>query len=141
MYERILVPVDGSEQSKAAARTGSELAEASDAAVSLLCVIETGPLGSIRLPGESGAAEETFREHAADLLEQITADVGEDIDVTTEIRDGVPVREILEYAGAIDADLIVMGSRGREGIDRMMLGSVTEGVTRHGDIDVLVANS
>lgn len=59
----------------------------------------------------------------------------------TDVIEGIPVREILEYADDIDADAIVMGTRGRGGISRMMLGSVTDGVTRHTARDVLVVGN
>jgi nucleotide-binding universal stress UspA family protein len=58
--------------------------------------------------------------------------------VTTATPTGSAKTAIVEYADSIDADLIVMGSRGRGGVERLMLGSVTEHVVRVSDIDVLV---
>ncbi|RQG95508.1 universal stress protein [Natrarchaeobius chitinivorans] len=139
MYERILVPTDGSSHADAAADTALELASALDATVAALSVAETGPLGAVSLPGDTGSAEAVLGERADEFVTQIADQARErDVSITTEVRQGVPVREVLEYAEEIDADLIVMGTRGRGGISRMMLGSVTEGVTRHSDCDVLV---
>ncbi|WP_049928257.1 universal stress protein [Halopiger goleimassiliensis] len=139
MYDRLLVPTDGSNHADAAATKAFALATAIDATVHVLCVVETGPLGSIDLPGDTESAESVFADRARGFVDRI-ADRGRDRDVAveTEIREGVPVREILDYADEIDADAIVMGSRGRGGISRMMLGSVTDAVTRHSDRDVIV---
>ncbi|AEH39373.1 universal stress protein [Halopiger xanaduensis] len=139
MYDRILVPTDGSTHADAAADTALELATALDATVAVVCIVETGLLGSVSLPGDGGSAEDVLGEQAAEFVEEIADRArARDVSVTSDIRQGVPVREILEYAGEVDADVIVMGSRGRGGVSRMLLGSVTEGVTRHSDRDVLV---
>ncbi|TYL38027.1 universal stress protein [Natronococcus pandeyae] len=139
MYERILVPTDGSEYAEDAAETAFDLAETVGATMYVVCIVEQGPLGSVRLPGDSGSAEDVFRDRADEYVTRI-AERGRDrgLEITTEVRQGVPVREILEYTDEIEADVIVMGTRGRGGLSRMMLGSVTDGVTRYGGTDVLV---
>lgn len=139
MFDRILIPVDGSDAAESAAERGFALADAHGAQVTVLSVVEPGPFGSVRLPGESSSAEEAFRDQAAEFVERVLGRAaGYEIEVDGEIRTGVPVSEIVEYAREIGADLVVMGSRGRRGIDRVMLGSVAEGVARHGDVDVLL---
>lgn len=139
MYDRILIPTDGSAHADAAAETALELATALEARVDVLCIVETGPFGSVSLPGDSGSADDVLGERAAEFVDEIADRArGRDVPVTTEVRRGVPVRAIVEYADEVGADVIVMGSRGRGGLDRMLLGSVTEGVTRHSDRDVLV---
>lgn len=138
MYERILVPTDGSEYAEMAAETAFELARALEANVDAICVAEVGPIGSVRLPRDEASAEEVLSGRAETFVTRL-AEQGDDygLSVTTEVRQGVPVHEIIEYADEIDADLIVMGTRGRGGVNRMLLGSVTDGVTRYGDVDVL----
>lgn len=139
MYDRVLVPTDGSDYAETAARRAFDLAETTGATVYAISVAETGPLGSVRLPGDDASAAEVLTDRAATFVERLEergADRG--IDVDGEVRTGVPVREILEYADEVDADVVVMGTRGRGGVGRLMLGSVTDGVTRHGDLDVLV---
>ncbi|WP_293029413.1 universal stress protein [Natronococcus sp.] len=139
MYDRILVPTDGSEYAEAAAERAFDLAETTDAAVFVVCVVEEGPLGSVRLPGDGASAAEAFAERAETFVGRLEERARErGLEVDTEIREGVPVRELLTYADEVDAEVAVMGSRGRGGVSRMMLGSVTDGVTREGDIDVLV---
>ena len=140
MYDRILVPTDGSPYAEAAAETALSLAATTGATVHALCVVETGPLGSVDLPGDTASADEVLGERGRTYVDRIAARGDErDVAVDTEVRQGIPVQEILAYADEVDADVIVMGSRGRGGIGRMLLGSVTEGVTRHSDRDVLVA--
>lgn len=142
MYQRILVPTDGSEYAEAAADRGFALAETLDAELHLLAVVDAGPLSSIRLPGDAANAEEVLREQAeaaVDRLEERAAERG--ITPTVTIQSGTPVEEILEYAEPADIDVAVMGTRGRGGVDRMVLGSVTDGVTRYGDMDVLVVDT
>ncbi|MFU8868043.1 universal stress protein [Natronococcus sp.] len=139
MYDRILVPTDGSEYAEAAAERAFDLAETTDAAVFVVCVVEEGPLGSVRLPGDGASAAEAFAERAETFVGRLEKRARErGLEVETEIREGVPVRELLAYADEVGAAVAVMGSRGRGGVSRMMLGSVTDGVTREGDIDVLV---
>ncbi|EMA37344.1 universal stress protein [Halobiforma nitratireducens] len=139
MYDRILVPTDGSDHAERAATRAFELAETTGAAIDAISVAETGPLGSVRLPGDEASASEVLTDRArtfVDRLEERATDRG--LVLETEVRTGVPVREILEYADEIGADAVVMGTRGRGGVGRLMLGSVADGVMRHGDQDVLV---
>ncbi|OVE83283.1 universal stress protein [Natronolimnobius baerhuensis] len=139
MYDRILVPTDGSSHAEQATDRALELAASVDASVYGICVVETGPFGSVTLPGENESAASVLGERAREYVDRIDArGEAKDVPVTTDVIEGIPVREILEYADEIDADVIVMGTRGRGGISRMMLGSVTDGVTRHTARDVLV---
>lgn len=80
-------------------------------------------IDSLRERGESAVAE----------IEEVARANG--IEATTRIAEGDPHREILECAGE-HADLIVMGTRGRSGIDRYLLGSTTEKVVRTADVPV-----
>ncbi|SDQ56568.1 universal stress protein [Natronobacterium texcoconense] len=139
MYDRILVPADGSDYAEDAAERAFDLAETTDSTVHVVSVAETGPLGSVRLPGDEASATDALTERATEFVDELERRADErGLEVTTEVRAGVPVREILEYADEVDADAIVMGTRGRGGVNRLMLGSVTDAVMRHSGIDVLV---
>lgn len=139
MYDQILVPTDGSEYATEAAERAFDLATAVDAPVALICVAELGPFGSVRLPGDETSAADALTEQAETFVTELEDRAAKrDVETTTAVRTGTPVHEILEFADEIDADVIVMGTRGRGGISRMMLGSVTDGVTRHSSTDVLV---
>ena len=141
MYDRVLVPTDGSEDAERAADRGLDLAAALEADVAALSVVESGPLGDRRLPGEPASAEQVLADQAEEFVSRIerrARDRG--LPVTTAVRSGVPEKEIREYAAEIGADVVVMGPRGRGGLDRLVLGSVTDDVARHGDVDVLVVD-
>ncbi|WP_121741423.1 universal stress protein [Natronorubrum halophilum] len=142
MFETILLPTDGSDHAAAAAETGLELAAVHGGAVHVVCVADTGPLSDLRLPGDAASAEDAMRERAREFVDAIVeraAAAG--VEATGTVLEGPPEHELLEYADAVDADLVVMATRGRGGVHRMALGSVTDHVVRFGDVPVLVANS
>lgn len=64
-----------------------------------------------------------------------------DIPVETDVRRGNPHREILDYADEHAVDLVVMGTHGRTGLDRYLLGSVTEKVVRLSNVPVLTVRA
>ncbi|MXV63901.1 universal stress protein [Natronorubrum sp. JWXQ-INN-674] len=142
MFDTILLPTDGSEYAEAAADTGLELAQTHDATVHVVSVADTGPLGDLRLPGDAASAKDAMRSQAREFVDVIVERAeAADLDVTGTVLQGPPESELLEYARNNDVDLIVMGTRGRGGVHRMAMGSVTDHVIRFGDIPVFVGNS
>ncbi|AFO57657.1 UspA domain-containing protein [Natrinema sp. J7-2] len=142
MFDTILLPTDGSDHAAAAAETGIELATAHDATVHVVCVADTGPLGDLRLPGDAASAEDAIRGQAQEYVDEIVdraAAAG--LEVTGTVLEGAAAETLLEHARDIDADLIVIGSRGRGGVHRLAMGSVTDHIIRFGDVPVFVANS
>jgi nucleotide-binding universal stress UspA family protein len=138
LYERILVPTDGSEATERAVREAVDLAAAHDATIHALYVLNTASFASI--PTESsvdGVSEMLEREGdvALDAVEAIAQEHG--VPVERVQLDGSPAREIIRYADRSDVDLIVMGTHGRGGIDRLLLGSVAERVVRSSTVPVL----
>lgn len=138
MFETIVAPIDGSDYAARAADRAFEIATHHGSSVHVVCVVDTGPLGGYRLPGESESARGVLEERARTLVTETEARAPEAVDVTTATPNGAAKTEIVEYADSIGADLIVMGSRGLDGVGRLVLGSVTEHVTRTSEIDVLV---
>lgn len=142
MFDTILLPTDGSDYAEAAAETGIALAKTHDATVHVVCVADTGPLGDIRLPGDAASPREAIRSQAQEFVDSIVAEAEvAGLEVTGTVLDGPPEEALLEYARETGVDLVVMGTRGRGGVHRMAVGSVTDHVIRFGDIPVLVANS
>ncbi|GAB3019588.1 universal stress protein [Natronobiforma cellulositropha] len=142
MFETILVPTDGSEHAAAAVDRALSLAAEHDATVHAVCVAETGPLGYLRLPGETESAEEAINAQARRVVGAVAdRPAAGGLTVETAVLTGPPGTAILEYAGEVDADLIVMGSRGRGGVHRLAVGSVTDHVIRFGDLDVFVTTA
>lgn len=138
MFNEIVIPVDGSEHAEKAAARGFEIASQQNANVHLICVADTGPLSGYQLPGERESAEDAITRQAASIISAVEEKAPSDVTVTTATPIGSAKSQIIKYADEVGADLIVMGSRGRDGVERLMLGSVTEHIVRVSDIDVLV---
>ncbi|MFB6312157.1 MAG: universal stress protein, partial [Salinirussus sp.] len=85
-----------------------------------------GPLEALETAGEHAIEEVISQAKAADV-ETIEGSVAR----------GIPAQAILDYIDQYDIDLVVMGTHGRSGLDRMLLGSVTEKVLRQAAIPVL----
>jgi nucleotide-binding universal stress UspA family protein len=136
MYDRILVPTDGSGPADRAFEQALDLAETYDAEVHLLYVVDVSALaGEFDAVTVIDQLEEAGREVTGRLRERAES-VGVER-VETEVVEGVPHRTILDYADENDVDLVVMGTHGRTGIGRYLLGSVTEKVVRLADAPVL----
>ncbi|NEU55502.1 universal stress protein [Halorussus sp. MSC15.2] len=140
MYDRILVPTDGSEQSPVATHA-LNVAELCDATVHALYVVDEKALDY--QPSEAGreetrAARESEGEAALASIEAAAEDRG--VEVVTAIEEGTPAQTIVEYADEQDAEMVVMGTHGRSGVDRYVLGSVTEQVVRTSEVPVLTVN-
>jgi nucleotide-binding universal stress UspA family protein len=136
MYDRILVPTDGSRQADHAFEQALDLAETYDAEVHLLYVVDVSALaGEFDAVTVIDQLEEAGRE-ITDRLRERAAEAGVER-VETSVVEGVPHRTILDYADENDVDLVVMGTHGRTGLDRYLLGSVTEKVVRLSDAPVL----
>ena len=160
MYETILFPTDGSDGAEAALEHAVDHARQYDAALHVLFVADTesvhsGMVGEdhdevaqSEMVGEeheqeqpSGLVNEDHEDAVAAHGDQVVSDtvaaIGADIAVETAVLSGNPYKRILDYSDDHGADLIVMGTHGRTGVDRYLLGSVTEKVVRTADVPVL----
>jgi len=140
MYDRILVPTDGTEQ-RPVTTHALNVAELAGAEVHALYVVDEKALNY--QPSEEGRSEtrEARREEGEAATARIAEEGGErGVDVVTAIEEGNPKTVIGEYADENDADMIVMGTHGRSGVDRYVLGSVTEEVVRASEVPVLTVN-
>lgn len=138
MYDNILVPTDGSEGVQPAIDHAVELAEMADATVHGLYVVDTADATAVP-EAKWMTIEETLTEagqRAVDEIEEQASEQG--VETTGTVVSGKPHEEIDEYIDANDIDLVVMGTRGRSGIDRVLLGSVTDKVVRQADVPVLI---
>lgn len=141
MYDTILIPTDGSEFAERAAERGFRLASEHGAAVHVVCAADTGPFSDVRLPGDDASAEDAINQRAAEYVEStVELAAPYDLEVTTAVLEGPAKSEIVDYAAESGADLIAMGTHGRGGVERLMVGSVTEHVVRTSDVDVLVVH-
>jgi len=135
MYDTILVPTDGSADVDAVADHALNLAALTGAEVHAIYVIEGTKARGAHPDDETN---EEARERGEAAVAEIEALGSEhDVAVETAVLEGRAAEAILEYADRVDVDLIVMGTRGRSGLDRFLLGSVAERVIRMSDVPVM----
>ena len=136
MYSEILVPTDGSPASDAAIEHAIDLAEQYGARLHALYVVDGAAYSSLEAGAEVVVeALETEGEEATGRVADAAADAG--VECVTSVTSGTAYRSIHNYVGNHDIDVVVMGTHGRKGIDRYLLGSVTERVVRTSDVPVL----
>jgi len=133
VYDDILFPTDGSDGADAALAHAMELADTYDATIHVLSVVDSSYLGSAAAEATTFERLRDAAEQAAEATVERVTDRG--IDATGEVLEGEPYAAILDYAEGVD--VVVMGTHGRRGIDRYLLGSVTEKVVRMADVPVL----
>ncbi|MFB6136692.1 MAG: universal stress protein [Halobacteriaceae archaeon] len=143
MPRHVLVPVDGSPLAFRALEYVFE--EFPDAAVVAVHVVNVERAVYALAPGAGGPtlSPDSWLEFAREEGEAVLEGAREraraaDVDLSTDLVYGDPRRAIVEYAEERDVDLVAMGSHGREGLSRVLLGSVAEGVMRHAPCPVLV---
>jgi len=140
-YRKIMVATDGSESVRRAVETAVEIAKISGAKLYAVYVIASEGF-SIIYPKNVGwerAILEYFRaegKEATDYVENLGKVA--DVEVEPVILEGTPANELVDFAERSDIDLIVMGTLGRTGIQKFLLGSVAENVVRHSKRPVLV---
>lgn len=136
MYRHILVAFDGSEHGKRAAIRAAEIASATGAHVT---VITAYPSLSTIFFFDSEISKDEMKnywiEKAAEINE-IFKEKG--VAFNTIVEEGEPREVILDKAGELEVDLIVIGSRGLNRYQRLMLGAVSQAITLHAKCDVLV---
>ena len=135
MYDRILLPTDGSDAADRALNLAVSVADAHDAELHLLYVADTNQPSLSRIQGQIVDALEGEGQQIVDEAENRVR--GSGVDVTTDVIQGGPSRTILEYVDDRGVDLVVIGTRGEHDVERLLLGSVTERVVRSAPVPVL----
>lgn len=138
-FKNILCPTDFSDSARYALQVAEEMAGQFHARLHLLHVI-------FDVNVYSGAASAMtwypsmyvdLERIAQDELKMLRASISKTKDVSEKIARGTESEQILQYARSHSCDLIVMGTHGRTGIERLILGSTTEQVVRHASCPVL----
>ncbi|RKD97912.1 universal stress protein [Halopiger aswanensis] len=137
MYDCILVPTDGSPEVERALEYAFDLARAHDATIRAVYVVNAAGYGGLPMETAWEGISDALREEGRSAVERVEELAPEDIDVETKVLEGSPSRVIVQEASPGECDLVVMGTHGRGGIDRLLLGSVTERVVRRCDVPVL----
>ncbi|MFC7042620.1 universal stress protein [Halonotius sp. GCM10025705] len=132
------MPTDGSDTAAAALDVGIDLAVADSSTLQLLSVIDTSLFGSeLQADQYADSLSETATEIVTAARDRATAAGVNDV-VTAVEEDESVVAGIQSYAADADSDCIVVGTHGRTGLDRYLLGSVTEKLIRTASVPVLV---
>ena len=150
MFKQILVPVDGSPASNRALQAALALAREQNATLNVLHVVSLTAVtpvmdGGMYVPQYLDAMMEALREGGQDLLAKARAAATKD-GVTTQtklIESGIGdvAQAILAHAKKLRADLIVMGTHGRRGLSRILMGSDAESVLREAAVPVLLVRA
>lgn len=137
-YERVVIPTDGSSPSAAAVEHGVAVAAAFEATVHAVNVVDLGVVAG----GSDVAAPAGLLENLVERGEAATERVaerarGSGVDAVTEVREGFPASDLLDYVDEEGIDFVAMGTHGRSGFDRVLLGSTTQGLIRQSPVPVM----
>ncbi len=140
MIKRVLVPIDFSDYSKNALRYSIDFVKKFGAKIYMIYVVEPAiypadfSMGQVAIPAMNVDMQDRAKEEL-DLLAKKEIDA--DIEVETIIKNGNPFIEIVETAGEIDADLIIIATHGHTGVEHLLFGSTAEKVVRKAPCPVL----
>lgn len=141
MFDRVLVPTDGSETAQSAVQSAIDLARIHDAVLHTVYVVDVGH------PDFAPGKAEMWEPVVDAVRNQGNQHTGEVVEAATEagleahqavVDHGSPVEGVLGYADDHGIDLIVLGTHGRSGPKRWLLGSVAERIVRGSNVPVLV---
>ena len=151
MYERILVPLDGSKIGEAALPYVEELVPklSPEVKVEIILLQVVSSMTHYVVAGEAATSiyytekeMEQIQQEARDYLNKVGEDIrSERVSVEIRVEVGAAAEEIIKAADEIGADLIAMSTHGRSGISRWAFGSVTDHVLRGGHKPVLVVRA
>jgi nucleotide-binding universal stress UspA family protein len=148
VFGRILVPIEESQQCERALALALALAGAHAArvvfchAVAPPSVMAASGYAEASLVGAMESADDESGDEARAVLEAAAARArASGLEAEIALVEGEPVASIIALAKSHDIDLIVMATHGRRGLERLMVGSVTEEVVRRSDVPVLVVRS
>ncbi|KTG08243.1 universal stress protein [Haloferax profundi] len=139
MYDEILLPVDGSPAGEQAIPHVFGLAEQYGSTVHVLFVADD-TRDSVSVMG--GSILDTLEQEGQRVVDEFVARAEErGISATGDVLRGTPYEAIIDYADEHDVDVIVMATHGRRGVERVLLGSVTERVVRTAPVPVLTVHA
>ena len=138
MYKKILVPTDGSEFAKKAQKHALFLASVTGAEIIAVTVTENNFINGLPLDDEVYLLNQALKERSEENLVEFDKLNEDNVKISHIIKEGSPAKCILEVAIEEGVDLIVMGSSGKSGFDRFIMGSVADKVVNSAKCAVLV---
>ncbi|MDD4185054.1 MAG: universal stress protein [Candidatus Methanomethylophilaceae archaeon] len=136
-FKSILVPTDGSEYTKFAVKEAIDLATAIGAKITAVYVLDRALFSNMPMDTAVLNVYTVLEKEGKEAVEYVRAEGKKrGVEVDVKVVEGTPVKTIVEMSG--DYDLVVMGTLGRTGFSKLMLGSVAEKVVRYSSSPVLV---
>jgi nucleotide-binding universal stress UspA family protein len=141
LFKKIVIATDGSKRTQNAVETGLEIARVHQSKVHAVYVVDTVTFTSVPMDVTWENMYQLLKEEGEEAVGRVKAVAPAGVDVETHVLEGNPALEITKFAKDNDCDLIVVGTLGKSGIDRILLGSVAEKVVRIAPCPVLVIRS
>jgi nucleotide-binding universal stress UspA family protein len=139
MFRKVLVAIDGSSQSLRALTTAIDEAKVWNAEVHAAYVIEIGLFSSLPVDNTWEVMYSLLDKEGKEILDgAVAAGAEAGVPFTTHLRQGHAGQELLNLAEEVGADLIVVGSLGKSGIERLLLGSVSSFVVTNSPVTTMV---
>lgn len=148
MYDKILLPTDGSKNSEKAISHAVTIAEFEDAEIIVLNVVDSVYLTGLPEEDLITKSEMIMEEESRKVLERVESIIedlekekgssAKNVKITSKTIEGNAADVILKVSESEDVDMIVIASSGKHMLDRFLLGSVTEKTVRHSTIPILV---
>ena len=139
-FNKILVPTDGSEYTKAAINQAMELAKLTGAEITALYVLDQTVLTNMPMDTAVMNVYKTLEKEGQEAVDYVmNLAEKEGVAAKLEVKEGTPIKVILEESQ--NYDLIVMGTLGRTGMSKLLMGSVAERVVRAASCPVMVVRS
>ncbi len=138
-FKNILVPVDFSKYSHRAYFIALDMARCSDGRIVLLHVLDTDYITDVAHISTRDDYMDRWRKRAEEKMQKLyQGEQDKDVQVQILFKEGKPYEKVLETADELKADLIILGSRGKIGLERALFGSVAGKVARLCEIPVLI---
>jgi len=141
LFKKILIATDGSKRTQNAVEMGLKIAKEQGSKVYAVYVVDTVTFTSIPMDVTWENMYQLLKDEGEDAVKAVKDAAPAGVEVDTHVLEGNPAVEITKYAVDNGVDLIVMGTLGKSGIDRILLGSTAEKVIRIAGCPVLVIKS
>jgi nucleotide-binding universal stress UspA family protein len=141
LFKKIVIATDGSKRTQNAVETGLEIARVHQSKAHAVYVVDTVTFTSVPMDVTWENMYQLLKDEGEEAVGRVKAAAPAGVEVETHVLEGNPALEITKFAKDNDCDLIVVGTLGKSGIDRILLGSVAEKVVRIAPCPVLVIRS
>lgn len=140
LFKKILIATDGSKRTQNAVEMGLKIAKEHSSKVYAVYVVDTVTFTSIPMDVTWENMYQLLKDEGEEAVKAVK-EGAPDVDVETHVLEGNPAVELTKFAADNGVELIVMGTLGKSGIDRILLGSTAEKVIRIAHCPVLVIKS